>query len=45
MPAGAIEAYETLRRRVVQPDGGIEHAAASSTLIRCGLARWAQMQL
>lgn len=45
MPAGATEAYETLRRRVVQPDGGIEHAAASGTLIRCGLARWAQMQL
>jgi hypothetical protein len=45
MPAGATEAYETLRRRVVQPDGRIEHAAASGILIRCGLARWAQMQV
>jgi hypothetical protein len=46
VPVGTTEAYEALRRRVVQPgDGRIEHAAASGILIRCGLARWAQTQV
>lgn len=44
MPAGAAEAYEALRQRVVQPKGGIEHAEGRGVLIRCGLARWAQVQ-
>jgi len=44
VPVGATEAYEALRRRVVQPDGRIEHAEGRGILIRCGLARWAQVQ-
>ena len=45
MPVGATEAYEALRRRVVQPDGRIEHAEGRGVFIRCGLARWAQVQV
>ena len=45
MPTGTTEAYETLRQRVVQPDGRIEHAEGRGVLIRCGLARWAQVQV
>jgi hypothetical protein len=44
LPAGAIEAYETLRLRVIQPDRGIVQAEGRGVLIRCGLARWAQVQ-
>lgn len=44
MPAATTEAYEALRQRVVQPDGRTEHAAGRGVLIRCGLARWAQVQ-
>lgn len=44
MPASATAAYEALRQRVVQPDGRIEHAEGRGVLMRCGLARWAQMQ-
>lgn len=44
MPAGATEAYEALRQRVIQPDGRIEHAEGRGVLMRCGLARWAQVQ-
>jgi hypothetical protein len=44
LPASATEAYEALRLRVIQPDGGIEHAEGRGVLIRCGLARWAQVQ-
>lgn len=44
MPTGSIEAYEALRLRIVQPDGRGEHAEGRGVLIRCGLARWAQMQ-
>lgn len=42
--AGATEAYEALRLRVIQSDGGIEHAEGRGLLMRCGLARWAQVQ-
>lgn len=45
MPAGASEAYEALRQRVVQPGGRIEDAEGRVVLMRCGLARWAQVQL
>lgn len=44
MPAGATEAYEALRQRVVQADGPAEQAEGRGILIRCGLARWAQVQ-
>ena len=44
MPTGATEAYETLRQRVVQPNGRIEYAEGRGVLIRCGLAQWAQVQ-
>jgi hypothetical protein len=44
VPVGAIEAYEALRVRIVQPDGSGEHAEGRGVLIRCGLARWAQVQ-
>lgn len=45
MPAGAIKAYEALRQRAVQPDGRIEYAEGRGVFIRCGLARWAQVQV
>jgi hypothetical protein len=44
LPVGATEAYEALRLRVIQSDGGIEHAEGRGVLMRCGLARWAQLQ-
>lgn len=44
MPAGATEAYEALRQRVVQADGPAGQAEGRGILIRCGLARWAQVQ-
>jgi len=44
LPVNAIDAYELLRQRVVEPDGQIEHAEGRGVVIRCGLARWAQLQ-
>lgn len=44
LPDGATEAYEGLRLRVIQPEGGIEYADGKGVLLRCGLARWAQVQ-
>jgi hypothetical protein len=44
VPAGAIEEYEALRQRMVQPGGRGEHAEGRGVLMRCGLARWAQVQ-
>jgi hypothetical protein len=41
---GATEAYEALRQRVLQPDGRIEHAEGRGVFMRCGFARWAQVQ-
>ena len=45
MPTGATEAYEALRQRVMRPDGGIQYAEGRGVFIRCGLARWAQVQV
>jgi len=45
VPAGTAEAYEALRQQVVQPGGRIEHAEGRGVLMRCGLARWAQVQV
>jgi len=42
MPEGTVEAYEGLRRQVVQPDGRGEHLEGRGVLMRCGLATWAQ---
>ena len=44
VPVGATEAYEALRKRVVQAEGRVEQAEGRGILIRCGLARWAQVQ-
>src|SRR6266480_2609165 len=42
IPDGTVEAYEGLRRQVVQPDGRGEHLEGRGVLMRCGLATWAQ---
>lgn len=40
-----MEAYEGLRRQVVQPDGrGGGHLEGRGALMRCGLASWAQIR-
>jgi len=44
IPAGTVEAYEGLRRQVVQPDGRGQHLEARGILTRCGLATWAQIR-
>ena len=44
IPEGAVEAYEGLRRQVVQPDGRGEHLEGRGVLMRCGLATWAQIR-
>ena len=44
LPVDATEAYEALRLRVIQSDGSNEHAEGRGVLMRCGLARWAQVQ-
>jgi hypothetical protein len=44
VPAGAMEAYEVLRQWMVRPDCRGELAEGRGVLIRCGLARWAQVQ-
>jgi hypothetical protein len=43
VPEGTVEAYEGLRRQVVQPDGRGEGLESRRVLMRCGLAPWAQM--
>jgi hypothetical protein len=43
MPEGTVEAYEQLRRHVVQPDGRGGGVESRRTFMRCGLAPWAQM--
>ena len=43
MPEGTVEAYEQLRRQVVQPDGRGGGRESRRTFMRCGLATWAQM--
>ena len=44
IPEGTVEAYEGLRRQVVQPDGRGEHLEGRGVLMRCGLATWAADQ-
>ncbi len=44
MPEGTVEAYEGLRRQVIQPDGRGEHQEGRGVLMRCGLATWAQIR-
>lgn len=44
MPEGTVEAYEGLRRQVVQPDGGGEPLEGRGIHMRCGLAAWALMR-
>jgi hypothetical protein len=39
-----VEAYEGLRRQVVQPDGGVDHLEGRGILLRSGLAAWARLQ-
>jgi len=43
MAEGTLEAYEGLRQRVVQWDGG-EHLEGLRAFVRCGLAAWAQIR-
>jgi hypothetical protein len=45
IPAETADAYEGLRRQVVEPDGRGEHLEGRSVLIRCGLATWSQIRL
>jgi hypothetical protein len=40
---GAVDAYEGLRRQVLQPDGRGGHREGRGVLMRCGLATWAQI--
>jgi hypothetical protein len=44
MPEGTVEAYERVRRQVVQPDGRGEHLEGRGVLMRCGLATWAEIR-
>jgi hypothetical protein len=44
IPEGAVEAYEWLRGRVMQPDGRGEHLGALGVFVRHGLAAWAQLK-
>ena len=39
-----MEAYEGLRRQVVQLDGQVEHLSGRGILLRRGLAAWAQLR-
>jgi len=43
MPEGTLEAYEGLRRQVVQPDEGREGLESRRILMRRGLAPWAEI--
>src|SRR6185312_4609757 len=42
IPEGTVEAYEALRRRVIQQDGREQHLESCGVFRRCGLAVWAQ---
>jgi len=39
-----VEAYEGLRRQVVQPDGRVDHVEGRGILLRSGLAAWARLR-
>lgn len=38
-----MDAYEGLRRQVVQPNGRGEYLVGRGALMRCGLASWSQI--
>jgi hypothetical protein len=40
-----VEAYEGLRRQIVQLNGPIEHLESRGILLRRGLAAWAQIRI
>ena len=42
IPDGTAEAYEGLRRQVIEPDTAGEQLEGCGILKRCGLAAWAQ---
>ena len=44
IPEGTVEAYEGLRRQVIQPDGRGEHLEGHGVLMRCGMATWGQVK-
>ena len=44
IPEGTVEAYEGLRRQVVQPDARIDHAEGRGIFLRSGLAAWARLR-
>lgn len=44
IPEGTVDAYEALRRQVVQLNGQAEHSQGRGVLMRCGLATWAQIK-
>ena len=44
IPEGTVEAYEGLRRQVVQPDARIDHADGRGIFLRSGLAAWARLR-
>lgn len=39
-----MEAYEGLRRQVIQPDGRVDHLEGHGILLRSGLAAWARLR-
>src|SRR5271154_1551989 len=45
IPEGTVEAYEGLRRQVIQPDGRGGHLEGRGVLVRGGFASWAQSRL
>jgi hypothetical protein len=44
IPEGTVEAYEGLRRQVVQPDGRVAPLEGRGILLRSGLAAWARLR-
>src|ERR1035437_9488593 len=44
IPEGTVDAYEGLRRQVVQLNGQGGHSQGRGVLMRCGLATWAQIK-
>jgi hypothetical protein len=39
-----VEAYEGLRRQVIQPDRRVDHMQGHGILLRSGLAAWARLR-
>jgi hypothetical protein len=44
IPEGTVEAYEELRRRVIQPERRVGCFEGHVILLHCGLAAWAQLR-